>query len=778
MPSCLVDTASACACVADDLAELHRFELREVIGEAVSLGLLGTGLLMFALIAGAPSRVALILALVPFFVHRLLAPVICDCCFGACGVGWGAPFGPMLPAPRQLARLCRIVDAVGVALSLALAGLQLGLNAALGVYLISWTVTSIPLWCSSLIQAAVVALAASKVARRTGGVEWWGESDASDHQRLAQRPSRARRCVGCAGSGLGPRCLLLLVNAVSVPLCLKLDSRAGSDVSWGVVLAPAMAAVQLLMVAALAVAAGALCGSREGCAPLGAPPPSASTTAMAPAFAWMRLRVNVVVAATLAAVAAASLAVLQTLSQVLQGMDAAQAAFNPPVRGQPGGQSQLVVALPPRASITLVVPFLVANLILCGAAVAVYGPLAVTWRVLFAQRWGILTPTASAREAYTRHLARGGGGQPLAAWAPQPLPHPSHLLRVGCHRYRRLLEGEDVEAALPVASTSGAVQPAPLPPGGAPAAVGIAWHTRRRAMLARSLTAAAQGSPGKPAPRSALRLHATAGAGAAAGPHSPGPPSPAPAQAEDTAAAAAPSRPPTAPPQPQPSEACGVCAAAPCDAVLLECGHAGLCLPCALRLHTGRRWLCPWCRAPVAQAVRLAEPLAPGAVVRVLPLPSVEAAARPQGGGQDGAPPPPPPQQQPANTLGAGLGMGGPPASRGPREHGAGLALGRAGEGSAQGANAQLEGANDQGASAQGVNAQGANAQGALAAAEPILRSQAIRRRHREEPPPQLPAVSPRSPPTASFTTSPRMQQVVSPRDVARGGLRDPPGAT
>jgi hypothetical protein len=60
-------------------------------------------------------------------------------------------------------------------------------------------------------------------------------------------------------------------------------------------------------------------------------------------------------------------------------------------------------------------------------------------------------------------------------------------------------------------------------------------------------------------------------------------------------------------------QACLVCWVAPPDAVLLECGHGGLCVACAERLWQGGR-RCPLCRASFAGVVRIVD--ADAAVVR------------------------------------------------------------------------------------------------------------------------------------------------------------------
>jgi hypothetical protein len=61
----------------------------------------------------------------------------------------------------------------------------------------------------------------------------------------------------------------------------------------------------------------------------------------------------------------------------------------------------------------------------------------------------------------------------------------------------------------------------------------------------------------------------------------------------------------TAPPdQLEQGKACFVCLDGPPNAVLLECGHGGLCAACAERLWQGRR-SCPLCRAGFAGVVRI-----------------------------------------------------------------------------------------------------------------------------------------------------------------------------
>merc|ERR1712083_89219 len=49
---------------------------------------------------------------------------------------------------------------------------------------------------------------------------------------------------------------------------------------------------------------------------------------------------------------------------------------------------------------------------------------------------------------------------------------------------------------------------------------------------------------------------------------------------------------------------CFICYDNPPEAVLLECGHAGMCRACALQLMT-RRNRCPVCRRRISNAVQL-----------------------------------------------------------------------------------------------------------------------------------------------------------------------------
>jgi len=53
---------------------------------------------------------------------------------------------------------------------------------------------------------------------------------------------------------------------------------------------------------------------------------------------------------------------------------------------------------------------------------------------------------------------------------------------------------------------------------------------------------------------------------------------------------------------------CWICCQGEREAVLLECGHGGMCFSCALRCARKRPALCPMCRAPIQQIVRVAGP--------------------------------------------------------------------------------------------------------------------------------------------------------------------------
>ena len=50
---------------------------------------------------------------------------------------------------------------------------------------------------------------------------------------------------------------------------------------------------------------------------------------------------------------------------------------------------------------------------------------------------------------------------------------------------------------------------------------------------------------------------------------------------------------------------CWICFEGPRDAVLLECGHGGICLACAQRVFRKKTRLCPMCRQPVTQVVHI-----------------------------------------------------------------------------------------------------------------------------------------------------------------------------
>lgn len=61
---------------------------------------------------------------------------------------------------------------------------------------------------------------------------------------------------------------------------------------------------------------------------------------------------------------------------------------------------------------------------------------------------------------------------------------------------------------------------------------------------------------------------------------------------------------PTPPPTPQSGIMCYVCMERQATAMLLDCGHAGLCLPCAKRLLASTR-TCPLCRNPISRVMQV-----------------------------------------------------------------------------------------------------------------------------------------------------------------------------
>ncbi len=71
----------------------------------------------------------------------------------------------------------------------------------------------------------------------------------------------------------------------------------------------------------------------------------------------------------------------------------------------------------------------------------------------------------------------------------------------------------------------------------------------------------------------------------------------------------------SAPIQQHPTDSCLVCMEHPQDAVLLDCGHSGLCVACACRLWERDR-RCPLCREGIAGIMRVVAEEEGGAKVR------------------------------------------------------------------------------------------------------------------------------------------------------------------
>ena len=53
-------------------------------------------------------------------------------------------------------------------------------------------------------------------------------------------------------------------------------------------------------------------------------------------------------------------------------------------------------------------------------------------------------------------------------------------------------------------------------------------------------------------------------------------------------------------------DTCWICCQGKRDAVLLECGHGGICYECAQKCARTRPPLCPMCRGRISQIVQLA----------------------------------------------------------------------------------------------------------------------------------------------------------------------------
>ena len=58
-------------------------------------------------------------------------------------------------------------------------------------------------------------------------------------------------------------------------------------------------------------------------------------------------------------------------------------------------------------------------------------------------------------------------------------------------------------------------------------------------------------------------------------------------------------------PAPSPSHLCYVCCVARKNAVIMECGHGGICFECGKSLASRHPRNCPICRAPISAVLRV-----------------------------------------------------------------------------------------------------------------------------------------------------------------------------
>ena len=188
------------------------------------------------------------------------------------------------------------------------------------------------------------------------------------------------------------------------------------------------------------------------------------------------------------------------------------------------------------------------------------------WRTDFANITGVPTPTTAAERR--EHLLATDVESASQAVCATPAPRPKHLYRVSHHLYRRYTEQDG-----PL-STSSAGNPMHSPGNPSIACSPSLASTRSRVRLA-WLSPRAQHRPSMSTPQA---NDCTTPGGDIMSPDS--------------------------------QRLCRLCFTNEANAVILECGHGGICMVCGLRIKQGNtaQRLCPMCRTKVDMLVRIKPP--------------------------------------------------------------------------------------------------------------------------------------------------------------------------
>jgi hypothetical protein len=615
---------------------------------------------------------ALVLAFSPLLYSRIVGLGL-DLCFLACGVGWasrltrrGGSMGPLF-----LPVFLRVIDEVAAGLSslllLFLAGQRRSLFGAGGAGAIvpsPFVTIFFPLWVGTIVQACVVLAAALAVAlvecaqsrqRRGGGAgplpAFLAQNSCvralTDFQREPEfdplagrrRIPRVRAFVGALGS----RILLLLGNAATVPLALRLDQNAPAATDppfpvasssspllpWSAVFGP------FALFPCLAAFAGVWLAVSHAHAAFSSSGPPRPLLLPGKAAA---VPVVITVLFVAAACGAATLHEAWTQLDALVGASPSQRS------------SSLAVASPSR----ILAPW-IAGLIGVGVGSTVlFGPLLTRFRADLARSYGVATPTTYSRThaafvaaTVTQQRVLTRDGEPPPTFGPVLAP-PSYLVRVGPALWRRLIPDDSGPAAR--GATRAAGQGGDDDASGAPF-LPARPRSHSPPQAARSSRTQQPGRRGRGEERGGVELRRRRGRGRESAVRGR-------VRRRETAAAAVPARLPLVEQEEeqQPSarsprrrrpraevaaqsafpvmlgggglarrtssaggdSTCLLCCSAFPDAVLLECGHGGMCWGCAGRLASeGRSEVhgaplllsppakCPFCRTRVEHFVRI-----------------------------------------------------------------------------------------------------------------------------------------------------------------------------
>jgi len=573
-PAQLPSPVKLLACPLDDAAALPPSTVAKWVGEATFFCV--TSLVFMLWVAQQPGKAAF--AFLPLILQRALAGFL-DVFLLCCGGGHSFYFDSLTPG-RFAPSVLRMLDAVGCTMSLLIGGLWYASQSMAVPLPVTHVMMAFPLWVSGTVTLIVM------VVLSTHCVDWGFPlplptgHPVTDHLRTLW-------------THMAWHVPALAATAATVPLALKLDHR---DVSWQTVFVVVYAALIVTLVPLIVIAAAGV---------VDRPAPKSRT--MLSLVGLLQLILG----------GGLAIAVIETAREQLFASDEWV--------NKPGAPPEPLLHDPQAVH----VPYLCLTVLVGMGSWLVGSVLLPPWRRDYCALVAAASPFTAAAQA--NHQAASPPNHVRNSTGPRAprvrLPRPTQLVKCGYHLYRRVTADDDVEALrlrpappmhTPVASASATAVDAssqPSMPGAAGSGFTSSLDDRVPSPVMRLRS-----------PARFRRLHV--------GPRLPGvmnaPPTPVDDVATPTMVTVVPADDPAWPhttavgvvaqsvqtgcvagTDPSPSaNMCKICYAAEADAVVMECGHGGLCMECCRQVMRSSRAqrVCPLCRSRISMLLRVLPP--------------------------------------------------------------------------------------------------------------------------------------------------------------------------